>query len=125
MRTWSRSASPFMPHTNPQQCEIALSANCVTRLGFTAVALETCLSSSKRLYDYVLGRTTETDSALKEAFCYGSGDLPENLELIRWLRTYNATQPPARQVRIYGIDLTGQYFPTHTDRSKLSWPFWT
>ena len=83
----------------------------VTRLGFTAVALETCLSSSKRLYDYVLGRTAETDSALKEAFCYGFGDLPENLELISWLRSYNVTQPPARQVRFYGIDLTGQYFP--------------
>ncbi len=83
----------------------------VTRLGFTAVALETCLSSSKRLYDYVLGRNTETDSGLKEAFCYGFGDLPENLELIRWLRTYNAAQPPARRVRFYGIDLSGQYFP--------------
>jgi len=83
----------------------------VTRLGFTAVALETCLSSSKRLYDHVLGRTTETDSALKEAFCYGFGDLPENLELIRWVRTYNAAQQPARQVRLYGIDLTGQYRP--------------
>jgi erythromycin esterase len=83
----------------------------VRQLGFTAVALETCLSSSKRLYDYVLGRTTEPISALKEAFCYEFGDLPENLELIRWLRTYNAAQPPARQVRFYGIDLSGQYFP--------------
>jgi erythromycin esterase len=83
----------------------------VTQLGFTAVALETCLTPSKRLYDYVLGRTTETDSALKEAFCYGFGDLPENIELIQWLRTYNTTQPPARQIRFYGIDLTGQYFP--------------
>jgi erythromycin esterase-like protein len=44
----------------------------VTRLGFTAVALETCLSPSKRLYDHVLGRTTETDSALKEASAMGS-----------------------------------------------------
>jgi erythromycin esterase len=84
----------------------------VTRLGFTAVAIETGLSSSKRLYDHVLGRTTETDSGLKEAFSYGFGGLPENLELVRWLRTYNATQQPARQVRIYGIDLTGQYFPS-------------
>ena len=55
----------------------------VTRLGFTAVALETCLSSSKRLYDYVLGRTAETDSGLKEAFCYGFRDLLENLEPFR------------------------------------------
>jgi len=83
----------------------------VTRLGFTALALETCLSSSKRLYDHVLGRTTETDSGLKDAFCYGFGDLPENLELIRWLRTYNAGQQPARQVRLYGVDLSGQYRP--------------
>jgi erythromycin esterase len=83
----------------------------VTRLGLTAVTLETCLSPSKRLYDYVLGRTAETDSSLKEAFCYGFGDLTENLELIRWLRNYNTTQPPARQVRFYGVDLTGQYFP--------------
>jgi erythromycin esterase-like protein len=83
----------------------------ITRLGFSAVALETCLSSSKRLFDYVLGRTNETDSALKEAFCYGFGDLPENLELIGWLRTYNATQQPTRQVHFYGVDLTGQYFP--------------
>jgi len=84
----------------------------VMQLGFTAVALETCLTPSKRLYDHVVGRTTETESELKEAFCYGFGDLPENLELIRWLRTYNAAQPPARQVRLYGVDLTGQYFPT-------------
>jgi erythromycin esterase len=83
----------------------------VTHLGFTAVTLETCLSSSKVLYDYVLGRTAETESALKAAFCYGFGDLPENLELVQWLRTYNAAQPPGRQVRLYGIDLSGQYFP--------------
>ena len=52
------------------------------------------------------------DAALKEAFCYGFGDLPEDVELIHWLRTYNATQPPARQVRFYGVDLSGQYFPS-------------
>lgn len=83
----------------------------VTKLGFTAVALETALSTSKRLYDHALGKTTETDSALKEAFSYGFGNLPENLELIGWLRSHNAAQPPARKVRLYGIDLTGQYAP--------------
>src|SRR5437667_3302660 len=100
--TWSRSASPFMAGHEPLAMRNRLIRYGVTRLGFTAVALETCLSSSKRLYGHVLGRTTEPDSALKEAFCYGFGDLQENLELIRWLRTYNATQQPARQVRLYG-----------------------
>jgi erythromycin esterase len=83
----------------------------VTRLGITAVALETCLSSSKLLYDYVLGRTAETDAELTEAFCYGFGNLPENLELLHWLRTYSNSQRPARQARFYGVDLSGQYFP--------------
>jgi erythromycin esterase len=48
---------------------------------------------------------------LKDAFCYGFGDLPENLELLHWLHTYNMTKPPERQIRIYGIDLTAQYMP--------------
>lgn len=83
----------------------------VARLGFTAVALETGLTPSKRLYFHVLGKTTETESGLKEAFSYGFGDLQENLDLIQWLRTWNATQPPARRVHLYGIDLTGQMLP--------------
>ena len=84
----------------------------VMHLGFRAVALETCLSSSKLLYDYVLGRSAEGDTALKEAFCYGFGNYPEDLELIHWLNTYNASQSPEGKVRFYGIDLSGQFAPT-------------
>jgi len=87
----------------------------VTQLGFTAVALETGLTTSKRLYDHVLGKTTETDSALKESFSYGFGSLPENLELIQWLRTWNASQPAARRVHFYGIDYPVNIFLMHID----------
>ena len=84
----------------------------VTQQGFSAVALETALSTSKRLYDYVLGTSLETDSAAATAFSYGFGTFPENRELLRWLRSYNASRPISRRVSIYGIDLTGQNFPT-------------
>ena len=60
--------------------------------------------------DQHLSRRT-TGSALRGAFSYGFGDYSENLELIQWLRSYNAAQPPARRVRLYGFDLTGQYDP--------------
>src|SRR5580692_3061798 len=53
----------------------------VTQLGFTAIALETGLSTSKLIYDHVLGKTNETDSALKASFGYGFGRYPENQEL--------------------------------------------
>jgi erythromycin esterase len=83
----------------------------VTQLGFAAVALETDLTSSQRLYNYVLGQSAETDSALKQAFTLDFGEYPENLELVRWLHAYNAAHPPARQVRLYGVDLSGQFYP--------------
>jgi erythromycin esterase len=102
---------PFSSGHEPLAMRNRLIRYAVSQLGFTAVALETGLSTSKRIYDYVLGKTTETDSTLKESFSYGFGSLPENLELIQWLRTWNATQPQARRVRFYGIDLTGQASP--------------
>jgi erythromycin esterase len=102
---------PFHGGHEPLAMRNRLIRYAVTQLGFTAVALETGLSTSKRLYDHVLGTTTETDSALKASFGYGFGMYPENQELIRWLRTWNTTQPPARRVHFYGIDLTGQLFP--------------
>jgi erythromycin esterase len=102
---------PFHGGREPMAMRNSLIRFAVTQLGFTAVALETSLSTSKLLYDHVLGLTTETDSALKQAFSYGFGNYPENLELIEWLRSYNRGQPTARKVRLYGFDLTGQYDP--------------
>jgi erythromycin esterase len=80
---------------------------CVTKLGFTAVALETRLSSSKALYDYVLGRRTLSDAELAQSISFGFGAFSENLELLHWLRSYNATKPPSRQVRVYGTSSSG------------------
>lgn len=101
---------PFHGGHEPLVMRNRLIRYAVTQLGFTAVAVETALNTSRRMYDHVLGKTTETDTALKEAFSYGFGDYPENLELIQWLRTYNSTQPPLRRVSIYGFD-SGQYDP--------------
>jgi erythromycin esterase len=83
----------------------------VKEFGFTAVALETGLSPSKRLHDYVTGRAQESDASLARAFSYGFGNFEENLELLRWMRSFNAIQPSGRSVRIYGIDVTGDALP--------------
>ena len=80
----------------------------VSTEGFTAVALETSLAKSKLLYDYVLGTSPASDSALQSAFSYGFGALKENVELVRWLRAWNAGRADSARVRIYGMDLTGQ-----------------
>jgi erythromycin esterase len=101
-------SEPFHGGREPLALRNRLIRYLVIEKGFTAVALETGLAQSKPLYDYVLGDASIPDSTLRASFTYGFGDLPENLELLKWLRAYNAKRPLAARVRVYGIDLPGQ-----------------
>lgn len=102
---------PFHGGHEPLAMRNRLIRYAVTQLGFRAIALETGVTSSKVLYDYVVGRTTETEAVVGKSLSYDFGDFQENVELIGWLRNYNATQSPKRQVHLYGIDLEGNFFP--------------
>lgn len=102
---------PFHGAHEPLAFRNRLIQYCVAELGFTAVALETGFSTSKTLYDYVLGTATTDDATLAAAFSYGFGAFRENIDLFHWLRAHNASRPVAQRVRLYGIDLTGQNFP--------------
>jgi erythromycin esterase len=108
---------PFHGGHEPLVLRNRVARYCVLALRCTAVALETGLAPSEALDAYVQGRTpaddpAASDSALARAFTYGFGRLRENLELLHWLRAHNAARPPAERVRVYGVDLTGQVFPT-------------
>jgi erythromycin esterase len=94
----------------------------VAELGVTAIGLETGIGTAKVLYDYVLGAPDPGEPALRNAFSYGFGDLSENLQLLRWIRVWNASRPANRKVRLYGYDLSGQLFPYayHSVEAALS-----
>jgi erythromycin esterase len=77
----------------------------VTRMGFTAVALESGLTDATVVDGFIHGGPGNVDSVLRTGLTYGFGSLPENRELILWLREHNAHA--ARQVSFYGVDLTG------------------
>jgi len=83
----------------------------VAELGVRAIGLETGIGTAKVLYDYALGGPDPGERALRNAFSYGFGDYPENLQLVRWIRSWNASRPTNRKVRLYGYDLSGQLFP--------------
>jgi erythromycin esterase len=102
---------PLHGFRGPLETRNQLCRYLVEKLGFTAVALETGLSASKQLSDYVAGRANVPDAALARAFSWGFGNFEENLELLRWLRSHNATRPPGQRVRFYGVDLTGDVLP--------------
>jgi prolyl oligopeptidase len=78
----------------------------VEKLGFTAIAIESGLSESRRVNEFVLGGTGDARELARDNLTWGFGDYAENVELLRWLRQYNA-HSPLRKVRFYGIDLSG------------------
>ncbi len=78
----------------------------VEKLGFTAIALETGLSEARRANDFVLGGPGDAREIARHGLTWGFGEYSENVQLLRWLRQYNA-ESPGSKVRFYGIDLSG------------------
>jgi erythromycin esterase len=77
----------------------------ITKLGFTGVAVESGLTDSDVIDDYIHGGSGNVDSVVQAGLTYGFGSLPENRDLVVWLRAYNAHA--TRPVSFYGVDLTG------------------
>lgn len=84
----------------------------VEQMGFTAIALETGFTESLSIEQFVAGGPGELRSVVRDGMSWGFGHYPENEELIRWVRDYNAKTTHHRKVRFYGIDLSGGNFDT-------------
>lgn len=79
----------------------------VEQLGFTAIALESGLSESRRVHDFALGGSGDVQQITRDGLTWGFGDYAENIDLLRWIRQYNADPAHRGKVKVYGIDLSG------------------
>ena len=79
----------------------------VEKMGFTAIAIESGLSESKRVHDFVLGGSGAISQVVREGLTWGFGNFAENVELVQWMRNYNADPAHVRKLGFYGIDLSG------------------
>jgi erythromycin esterase-like protein len=88
------------------------------------VALESGTTEGKILYDYVLNQGTYNDlnEVLKSGFSWRFYVIPQNEELISWLRQYNADKTNSHKVKIYGFDIPGSPGNPNVDR-KMSTAF--
>jgi erythromycin esterase len=77
----------------------------VSHLGFTAVAIESGFTESAAVDSFIHGGAGDVDSIMRAGITWNFGTLPENRELVLWLREYNAHA--ARPVHFYGFDMTG------------------
>lgn len=76
----------------------------VERKGFTAIALESGFTESLGARSFVEDGEGDAETTVQK----GLPPLPENRELIQWMRDYNAAAASAghHKVRLYGIDMT-------------------
>ncbi|MBO0862580.1 MAG: erythromycin esterase family protein [Chloracidobacterium sp.] len=77
----------------------------VEELGFTAIAIESGLPESRRIYDLVTGGPGDTSQAVRANLSCGGGESQENEELVRWIREYNTKVTAPHKVRFYAIDV--------------------
>lgn len=79
----------------------------VEQMGFTAIFLESGITESRVVHDYVLGAPGDLSSALSQGISWTFDLLPQNAELVRWMRDYNADPRHPRKLQLYGIDVAG------------------
>lgn len=79
----------------------------VQEKGFTAIAIESGIVEGKMVHDYVRGGAGELSTVLHQGVSWTFDDFPQNEELIRWIREYNANPRIARKINFYGFDVPG------------------
>jgi erythromycin esterase-like protein len=80
----------------------------VEEKGFRAIVLESGVLEGRLVERYIQGDTTLTpEQVLSRGFTHGMGPWRESLELIEWMKEYNAKQKnPKDKVHFLGMDLT-------------------
>lgn len=94
--------------TEPMAFRNTLFRFLVEEMDFAAIVLESGLTESRVLNDYVTGSDMSLDDAVRQGFTFGFHDFRQNIELLRWLREYNdALGTGEPKVEIFGIDVSG------------------
>jgi erythromycin esterase len=76
----------------------------VKEMDFTLLAIEGSVATTRVVNDYVRGEGNREAALAAIRSGVWIQDTQEFVELVEWLRAYNAAQPPARRVRVVGLD---------------------
>jgi len=76
----------------------------VTKMGFTAFAIEASFPESQAVNSYVLSGKGDPAKALSGMY-FWTWDTQEILDMIRWMRSYNEDPAHLKKVKFYGFDM--------------------
>jgi len=77
------------------------------RPALNAIAIESGVVESRTVHDYVRGGAGELESVLAQGIGWTMDQLPQNRDLVQWMRGYNESPRRARKINFYGFDVTG------------------
>jgi erythromycin esterase len=87
----------------------------VENCGFTTIVVEANFAQSHYAANYINGGSGTVEEAVQKLTI--SKPLPENIELLQWMRKYNADASQHRKLKFYGMDIEIQGFPGDTTPS--------
>jgi erythromycin esterase len=79
----------------------------VENKGFTAIAIESGIVEGRTVHDYVAGGPGDLPTVLAQGISWTFDQLPQNADLVRWLRKYNENPRHRRKINFYGFDVAG------------------
>jgi erythromycin esterase len=79
----------------------------VEEFGFTAVAIESGITESRVMHDYISGGPGDIATVVREGIGYGFDRFPQNEQLIQWMRDYNRDPRHKAKLQFFGFDLPG------------------
>jgi erythromycin esterase len=75
--------------------------------GFTAITLESGITESYAVNEYVRGGSGDPLELTSHGITNGLGTFPQQAQLVRWMHEYNLDARHARKIEFYGMDLSG------------------
>lgn len=79
----------------------------VEQMGFTAIAIESGITESFAINEYVLGGPGDPERLTGTGITSGLGEFPQQAALVRWMRDFNADPRHPRKIQFYGMDISG------------------
>jgi erythromycin esterase-like protein len=89
--------------------------------GFRSIALESDRVAALIVNDFVLDGVGTLNTAMREGFSHGFGDLDHNRQLVAWLREYNQRRPPEERLSFHGFDAAMETMSAPSPRTYLEY----
>ncbi|GAA1573870.1 erythromycin esterase family protein [Kribbella sancticallisti] len=89
--------------------------------GFRSIALETDRVAALAVNDFVQGGAGSLDTAMRDGFSHGFGELEVNRRLVAWMREYNEGRSAEERLAFHGFDAATENISAPSPRRYLEY----